>query len=251
MLTTLIAAALAQAASATPAPDYADAANWLCRPGRKDACAVDQDVTVIAADGTRKVERFKPAAAPKFDCFYVYPTLSHDPGQNSDMTPKPEENLVVAAQAARFASQCRVFAPMYRQVTLTALRAAITSGAADHRPRNGLCRREGGVGELSRARQQGARRRPDRAQPGLGHPQAADRQRDRGQAGRQADDRRLSGRHQRGRRRPEIHARLHQREPERLRGRLGQLPRRQPAAGQFALRPGSTASRRCASTPPT
>jgi hypothetical protein len=124
---TLLAALAVQAAA--PAPDYAQDASWLCRPGRKDACAVDQDVTVIAADGTRKVERFKPAAAPKFDCFYVYPTLSHDPGQNSDMTPNAEENLVVAAQAARFASQCRVFAPMYRQVTLTALRAAITSGA--------------------------------------------------------------------------------------------------------------------------
>lgn len=126
---TLLAAVAMQAAAPAPAPDYAQDASWLCRPGRKDACAVDQDVTVIAADGTRKLERFKPAAAPKFDCFYVYPTLSHDPGPNSDMIPGPEERLVVAAQAARFAAQCRVFAPMYRQVTLTALRASMLSGA--------------------------------------------------------------------------------------------------------------------------
>ena len=40
------------------------------------------------------------------------------------MTAGPEENGVVRAQFARFASQCRVFAPLYRQATLTALRAA-------------------------------------------------------------------------------------------------------------------------------
>ena len=42
------------------------------------------------------------------------------------MTPGPEELGVVRQQFARFASQCRVFAPMYRQFTLTALRAAAT-----------------------------------------------------------------------------------------------------------------------------
>ena len=35
------------------------------------------------------------------------------------------EKRVVNAQFARFAAKCRLFAPMYRQVTLTALRAMI------------------------------------------------------------------------------------------------------------------------------
>src|SRR6185295_12401902 len=61
------------------------------------------------------------------DCFYVYPTVSTDPTPNSDMTAGAEENGVVRAQLARFASQCRVYAPLYRQATLTALRAAATA----------------------------------------------------------------------------------------------------------------------------
>jgi hypothetical protein len=55
----------------------------------------------------------------------VYPTVSLDATPNSDLIPGPEENNVVRAQFARFASHCRLFAPMYRQVTLTALRASI------------------------------------------------------------------------------------------------------------------------------
>jgi len=112
----------APAATVAPAPDYTKSDAWLCRPGRKDACAVDQDVTVIAANGTRTITRFAADPAPKFDCFYVYPTVSLDPTPNSDLVIGPEEQAVAASQAARFARHCRVFAPMYRQVTLTALR---------------------------------------------------------------------------------------------------------------------------------
>lgn len=44
---------------------------------------------------------------------------------NADMNAGPEELAVIRAQFARFGSVCRTFAPLYRQVTLTALRAAI------------------------------------------------------------------------------------------------------------------------------
>jgi hypothetical protein len=114
------------AASPAPTPDYSKDSAWLCRPGRADACATNQDVTVIQASGKRKIEKFKPSAMPQFDCFYVYPTVSNDATPNSDMTAGPEEQAVAAFQAARFTSKCRVFAPLYRQVTLTALRAFIT-----------------------------------------------------------------------------------------------------------------------------
>lgn len=115
-------------ASPSPAPDYAQDAAWLCRPGRADACTANQDVTVVRADGKQKIERFHKADAPAFDCFYVYPTVSMDPTPNSDMTAGPEENHVAAFQAARFTAKCRVFAPLYRQVTLTALRQIMTGG---------------------------------------------------------------------------------------------------------------------------
>jgi len=120
--------ALAASASAQTAKnDYGDPRNWLCLPGRQDACAVDQAATIVAADGKLSRETFKADPAAPVDCFYVYPTVSTDAGGNSDMTAGAEENGVVRLQLARFASQCRLFAPLYRQATLTALRAAATS----------------------------------------------------------------------------------------------------------------------------
>ncbi len=114
--------------AAAPAPaknDYSNGDNWLCRPGRQDACAVDLTTTVVAADGKMTREAWAPNAKAPIDCFYVYPTVSNYPAGNSDMIPGPEEKGVIRAQFARFASQCRPFAPLYRQITLTALRALL------------------------------------------------------------------------------------------------------------------------------
>lgn len=42
--------------------DYANAANWLCRPGKaNDACAVDLTTTIVAASGAQSRETFTPA----------------------------------------------------------------------------------------------------------------------------------------------------------------------------------------------
>jgi hypothetical protein len=68
------------------------------------------------------------AKDPPLDCFYVYPTVSSDRGLNSDMTPGREEKLAAETQFARFASVCRPFAPVYRQMTLAAV-AAYSAGA--------------------------------------------------------------------------------------------------------------------------
>jgi Protein of unknown function (DUF3089) len=115
--------------AATPTPaaknDYGNPDSWLCRPGRQDACAVDLTTTVIAANGKMKRETWTANPNAPIDCFYVYPTVSTDPTPNSDMIPGAEEKGVVRAQFARFAAQCRPFAPMYRQITLTALRAML------------------------------------------------------------------------------------------------------------------------------
>ena len=107
----------------------------MCRPGHNSACDVDLDTTIVKADGSLEVEKFKADPDPKIDCFYVYPTVSLDSTPNSDLTPGAEENSVVRAQFARFASHCRLFAPMYRQVTLTSLRASL-SGMASTADRN-------------------------------------------------------------------------------------------------------------------
>ncbi|GFE81419.1 lysophospholipase [Steroidobacter agaridevorans] len=126
-------ASFAQSSAPESAPppaanDYSKAETWLCRPGRQDACAVDLTTTVIAADGKLTKEAFKANANAPIDCFYVYPTVSNDPTPNSDMNAGPEETNVVRAQFARFGSQCKLYAPLYRQITLKALRAAMASG---------------------------------------------------------------------------------------------------------------------------
>jgi hypothetical protein len=107
--------------------DYRQDASWLCRPGRQDPCAVDQRATVVNADGVMVSEEFRANRDAPIDCFYVYPTVSTDPGANSDMTADLAERRVVEQQLARFASQCRLFAPLYRQVTLAALRAGVAA----------------------------------------------------------------------------------------------------------------------------
>ena len=119
----------AQSPVAAPKNDYALGANWLCRPGRSDSCTRDLTTTVIAADGALSRESWKSNPDAPIDCFYVYPTVSRDTTPNSDMIPGPEEENVVLNQFARFGSQCRTYAPMYRQITLKALRMMMTGVA--------------------------------------------------------------------------------------------------------------------------
>ncbi|EJL34715.1 lysophospholipase [Caulobacter sp. AP07] len=129
----LSASACAQqpAPAAPPTPnDYTKDENWLCRPGRQDACARDQTATVIQADGKASVEAFKADPNAPIDCFYVYPTVSSDPGGNSDMTPDLPEKAVADQQFARFGQVCKLYAPSYRQVTIAALRKVMMGQAS-------------------------------------------------------------------------------------------------------------------------
>jgi hypothetical protein len=100
---------------------YADDANWLCKPGiADDVCSRDLDATVVAADGSTEVIEHEAADDPPVDCFYVYPTISRDPGPNSDLVPAEGEEIFTAYnQVARLTSTCRVYAPVYRQITLS------------------------------------------------------------------------------------------------------------------------------------
>src|SRR5262245_26674763 len=110
--TTEAAGTTTQAAPAPltgPAPHWT---SWLCRPGIKpDWCGADMDVTVILADGSRRIVRAPAAPKQPIDCFYVYPTVSRDERGNSDLDPGQEEKQTVIVQASRFGLACRVFAP--------------------------------------------------------------------------------------------------------------------------------------------
>ena len=115
---------------------YVDPATWLCRPDAEDVCDTNLNAEVIEADGTRTSEPFQPADDPPVDCFYVYPTVSTDPGPNSDLEPGGGEATAVLSQAARLAGSCRLWAPMYNQATLSTISGAINGGDSDT-PSNG------------------------------------------------------------------------------------------------------------------
>lgn len=91
---------------------------WLCRPGMPDnPCEGGLDATVASGAGAGTVERFTPATDPVADCFYVYPTVSEEPGISAPLEVTEAEVRTVRAQAARFTESCRLFAPIYRQIT--------------------------------------------------------------------------------------------------------------------------------------
>lgn len=114
--------ASAQATGAPSTLPVAHSTVWLCRPGMaKNPCDGGLDATVVHADGTEQREPFTPAKDPKVDCFYVYPTLSSARTVNAPLASSPEAIATTRSQAARFASACRLFVPVYRQITLAGL----------------------------------------------------------------------------------------------------------------------------------
>jgi hypothetical protein len=105
---------------------------WLCFPGhRPDPCSPGLSTTVYAP--TLKeigVRHPRPLESPAIDCFYVYPTVSGQSTGNSDLRIDPVERSIALYQAARYSQYCRVYAPMYRQLTL----AGIGQGAPTTNP---------------------------------------------------------------------------------------------------------------------
>jgi Protein of unknown function (DUF3089) len=120
--------ASAQPGSTVASPDYSKDSSWLCLPGRADACSSSLPTTTLGPNGYGTVGRSEIAKDPPVDCFYVYPTVSSDGGLNSDLVAGREEELAAETQFARFASVCRPFSPIYRQMTLAAV-AAYSAGA--------------------------------------------------------------------------------------------------------------------------
>jgi Protein of unknown function (DUF3089) len=101
----------------------ADKTKWLCEPGQKnDPCLQSLTASVLNADGTTKnVEHRKNARGAPIDCFYVYPTVSDQQTTNANLHIDPEQLAIAHYQASRFSQTCRVWAPMYRQLTLVGI----------------------------------------------------------------------------------------------------------------------------------
>ncbi len=111
------------AGAAVRAPGAASNTVWLCRPGAAgDPCTTGRAATSVSAQGSTSAVPSLPAASRRrFDCFYVYPTVSTEAGNNADLTVQPAEVAAAVAQASRFSQVCNVWAPMYRQGTKGAL----------------------------------------------------------------------------------------------------------------------------------
>jgi DUF3089 family protein len=97
----------------------ADKTKWLCKPGTKNnPCVANLTATVLHSDGSSTTERRKNAKHAPIDCFYVYPTVSDQQTTNANLRVDPEIRSIALWEAARFSQSCRVWAPMYRQLTL-------------------------------------------------------------------------------------------------------------------------------------
>lgn len=119
----VLAAALAALACA---PVAGAKTVWLCKPGASpDPCTPGLSTTVYSPTlHPLSVSHPKAVKHPAIDCFYVYPTVSDQKTEHATLHVDPEENSIALYQAARYSQYCRVFAPMYRQVTVPYLQRA-------------------------------------------------------------------------------------------------------------------------------
>lgn len=117
-------------ATAAAAPElcpvaYGDDANWLCRPGMASSanqCFVNSiDATDVAPDLSTSIEAHTASDVDlPYDCFYVYPTvdLSGPVGLHTNLADKLYTLDPLTNHVERFNTECRIFAPLYRQITI-------------------------------------------------------------------------------------------------------------------------------------
>jgi hypothetical protein len=126
-------AVLAACVFGAAAPPSSAKTVWLCRPGLvPDPCTPGLSTTVYSP-ALKRIGVVHPTqiAHPAIDCFYVYPTVSGQRTGNANLHVDPAERDVARVQAGRYSQLCRIYAPMYRQVTLVGL---IGQGSAPAHP---------------------------------------------------------------------------------------------------------------------
>jgi hypothetical protein len=96
---------------------------WLCKPGQKaNPCEPSLTTTLFSPSGKRLgVEHTRRAARRRADCFYVYPTVSDQQQPQATQVVDDVLRSIALYQTARYSRDCRVFAPVYRQVTIQGL----------------------------------------------------------------------------------------------------------------------------------
>lgn len=96
---------------------------WLCKPGQKaNPCEPSLTTTNFSPKAKRLgVEHVRQARRRRADCFYVYPTVSDQQAPQATQVVDDVLRSIALYQAARYSRDCRVFAPVYRQVTIQGL----------------------------------------------------------------------------------------------------------------------------------
>ncbi len=99
---------------------------WLCKPGLKgDPCSPGLATTRYAPSGAVLGVSHPHRARPRrADCFYVYPTVSDQPGLVATREIDDVLRSTALWQAARYSRDCRVFAPVYSQITVRGIGGA-------------------------------------------------------------------------------------------------------------------------------
>jgi hypothetical protein len=117
LLMAVVAVALLAPAAAAEARTV-----WLCKPGLDDdPCSPSLSTTRYSPAGEPLRSHDVRRAPKRIDCFYVYPTVSDQPRPAATRAIDPELRSIALYQAGRYSGDCRVFAPVYRQITLSGL----------------------------------------------------------------------------------------------------------------------------------
>jgi len=102
---------------------YASKDLWLCRPDiENDRCdTADLSMTEIRPDGTFITSEVIENPDAEIDCFYVYHTVDWSPeaGNMETLVPHPDDVIdALSRNGAHYRGVCRMFAPLYHQMTL-------------------------------------------------------------------------------------------------------------------------------------
>ena len=104
---------------------------WLCHPGSaRDPCTANLTATRVNANVTTQIVRAQANTRSRFDCFYVYHTVSRANARTAPMEITSRERTSAVVQASRFSQICQVWAPVYRQATLRTMTALPFDAAA-------------------------------------------------------------------------------------------------------------------------
>lgn len=127
LLLVILFAPTAASIPATANPTQSDDILWLCHPDLPaDPCRGDLTTTERTAGRPDSVVPTPEPRRHDVDCFYVYPTVSQEATRSASMAITEPVRAIARQQAQRFSGVCDVYAPVYRQRTLLALRTPST-----------------------------------------------------------------------------------------------------------------------------